>query len=78
MSKMEIDKQAIEAKIAELMQEHRDLDMMIERSSFQHGQSDQLNYNLAALTIKRAKKRKLRLKDQISYLKGLLIPDIIA
>ena len=60
----------IERRIIELQTEHRDLDDVINRllSSHFHDQ----------LQVQRLKKRKLQLKDQISYLGSLLVPDIIA
>jgi len=60
----------IERRIIELQTEHRDLDDVINRllSSHLHDQ----------LQVQRLKKRKLQLKDQISYLVSLLVPDIIA
>ncbi len=60
----------IERRIIELQTEHRDLDDVINRllSSHLHDQ----------LQVQRLKKRKLQLKDQISYLDSLLVPDIIA
>ena len=63
-------KDEIERRIVELQTEHRDLDDVINRllSSHLHDQ----------LQVKRLKKRKLQLKDQISYLESLLVPDIIA
>ena len=54
-------------RVVELRQEHRDLDLAIERL-----QVDIANDELA---IKRMKKRKLQLKDQISWLENALIPD---
>jgi len=50
--------------------EHRDLDAAIDALTLA-GASDQLQ-------IARLKKRKLRLKDQISLIEDHLIPDIIA
>jgi hypothetical protein len=59
-----------EAELARLKQEHRDLDTAIEAlESMVAG--DQLQ-------IQRLKKRKLILKDRISYLEDQLTPDIIA
>jgi len=60
----------IERRVIELQTEHRDLDDVINRllSSHLHDQ----------LQVQRLKKRKLQLKDQISYLESLLVPDIIA
>lgn len=50
--------------------EHRDLDAAIDALSG-NGAHDQLQ-------VARLKKRKLRLKDQITLLEDYLIPDIIA
>ncbi len=59
-----------EAELARLKEEHRDLDGAIEAlESMVAG--DQLQ-------IQRLKKRKLVLKDRISYLEDQLTPDIIA
>jgi hypothetical protein len=54
-------------KLHELRQEHRDLDLAI----------TQMTANIEAdeITVKRLKKRKLLLKDQISQLENRLIPD---
>jgi hypothetical protein len=60
----------IEARIAALEVEHHDLDDVIDRLSEQPDQ-DQLQ-------LRRFKKRKLVLKDSISRLKILLVPDIPA
>ncbi|MBD2842757.1 YdcH family protein [Erythrobacter rubeus] len=53
-----------------LKSEHRDLDAAIGALT-EAGSSDQLQ-------IARLKKRKLRLKDQISIIEDTLLPDIIA
>lgn len=50
--------------------EHRDLDVAIDALTAAGGR-DQLQ-------VARLKKRKLKLKDQISMLEDYLIPDIIA
>jgi hypothetical protein len=50
--------------------EHRDLDAAIDALTLA-GANDQLQ-------IARLKKRKLKLKDQISIIEDYLIPDIIA
>lgn len=60
----------IEARIALLKTEHRDLDAAIEALALA-GSSDQLQ-------LARLKKRKLRLKDELLMLEGQRIPDIIA
>jgi hypothetical protein len=61
---------ALRAKLAELMQEHRDLDAAIVAMAEQ-GVNDQLQ-------VTRLKKRKLQLKDQITRIEDALLPDIIA
>ncbi|MFA5968071.1 MAG: DUF465 domain-containing protein [Sphingomonas sp.] len=59
------------AKRIELLKvEHRDLDSAIDALLGQ-GTSDQLQ-------IARLKKRKLRLRDEITLLEDLMVPDIIA
>ena len=66
----EEERAQIEGRIAALEIEHQDLDDVIERLSEQPDQ-DQLQ-------LRRFKKRKLVLKDSISRLKILLVPDIPA
>lgn len=66
----EADEKALREKLAELMQEHRDLDSAIAAMADQ-GVKDQLQ-------ITRLKKRKLQLKDQITRIEDALLPDIIA
>lgn len=61
---------AIEARLAELKLEHRDLDDVIQRLTDTPVQ-DQLQ-------MQRLKKRKLLVKDQISLLERQLTPDILA
>ena len=63
-------KAALRRKLAELRSEHRDLDDVIGRITGE-GSYDQLQ-------VQRLKKRKLRLKDQITILESKLLPDIIA
>lgn len=68
MQKEDLD--AIAKRIVDLQVEHRDLDEVIERLA-----------SLAApdeLQIKRLKKRKLQIKDQITWLQIQLTPDIPA
>ncbi len=60
----------IEARIAELKLEHRDLDDVIHRL-LQSPVLDQLQ-------LQRLKKRKLLVKDQIAILERQLTPDIRA
>ncbi len=64
------EEKAIEARLAILRTEHRDLDDAIEALRAGAG--------LDQLQIARLKKRKLRLRDEISALEDQLIPDIIA
>jgi len=61
---------AVLEQIAILKQEHRDLDDAI--STLEN------NPSLDELQIRRFKKKKLQLKDQITYLERSLIPDIPA
>lgn len=56
--------------IAQLREEHRDLDEAIARLS-DHASVDQLR-------LTRLKKRKLKLKDWIAHLESQLIPDLDA
>jgi hypothetical protein len=64
------EKSQIRARILALEVEHGDLDYIIATLS-QDPIHDQLR-------LRRLKKRKLMLKDQIALLKDRLIPDIIA
>jgi hypothetical protein len=66
----EEERAQIEGRIAILEIEHHDLDDIIARLS-EHPDQDQLQ-------LRRFKKRKLVLKDSISRLKILLVPDIPA
>ena len=63
-------RQRIEARLAELQLEHRDLDLAIHRLI-----EDPLHDQFA---LQRMKKRKLLLKDQIALLSRQLDPDIRA
>ena len=67
---MKWDQEQLKAKLAELELEHRDLDDVINNLT-QQSDFDQIK-------VSRLKKRKLALKDQITTLRGRLIPDIIA
>jgi hypothetical protein len=64
------DRKAIQERIKELQVEHRDLDDVVSRLSE--------DVNVDQLRLRRLKKRKLLLKDQIERLKSLLIPDLNA
>ena len=61
---------AARAKLAQLMQEHRDLDAAIDAMI--------LSGNCDQLALSRLKKRKLQLKDEITEINNSLLPDIIA
>ena len=61
------DSADIARQLADLRLQHRDLDSAI--AELQAGISND------ELTIKRLKKRKLMLKDQIAWLENALIPD---
>ncbi len=64
------DRDSLLRQLHELRSEHRDLDTVIARLS-EGGAVDQLH-------LQRLKKRKLLLKDEISWLESRLIPDSIA
>lgn len=64
------EKQKIEQELFDLRQEHRDLDDVINRLL--------LSPDVEELQLKRFKKRKLKLKDEILRLENALIPDIPA
>jgi hypothetical protein len=64
------ERAALEAELERLRQEHRDLDAAIEALS-SVGPGDQLQ-------IQRLKKRKLALRDRLSFVEDQLTPDIIA
>lgn len=63
------DRDSLLRRLHELRSEHRDLDTVIAR--LEGSVADQLQ-------MQRLKKRKLKLKDEISWLESRLVPDIIA
>jgi len=63
------DRETLLRRLHELRSEHRDLDSVIARLT--DSLSDQLQ-------VQRLKKRKLKLKDEITWLESRLLPDIIA
>lgn len=67
---MHEDPSEIAQLLAELREEHRDLDAAI-RHLAEDPTTDQLR-------LTRMKKRKLKLKDNIRYLESRLIPDLNA
>jgi hypothetical protein len=67
---MDLDQEAIKARLEALRSEHRDLDEVIDRLA------EAAPFN--QLQLQRLKKRKLALKDMIAKLESQLLPDIIA
>ena len=66
---MLIDRDSMLRKLHELRSEHRDLDTVITRLA---------EHTLDQIQLQRLKKRKLMLRDEISWLESRLIPDNIA
>jgi hypothetical protein len=64
------DRDSLLRRLHELRSEHRDLDTGIARLAEQSA--------IDQLQLQRLKKRKLMLKDEISWLESRLIPDSIA
>jgi hypothetical protein len=64
------EERELREQLARLLQEHRDLDSAIEALQETPG-SD-------LLQVQRLKKRKLYLRDRISFIEDQLTPDIIA
>ena len=65
-----VNDEAIQIKVRQMEEEHRDLDTAITTME------ERMPYD--RLSLMRMKKRKLALKDKISRLKGAVHPDIIA
>jgi hypothetical protein len=64
------DERELQVQLARLQQEHRDLDAAIAALQETRGAD--------ILQVQRLKKRKLYLKDRISFIEDQLTPDIIA
>jgi len=64
------EERELRTQLARLLQEHRDLDAAIEALQVSPG-SD-------ILQVQRLKKRKLFLRDRITFIEDQLTPDIIA
>lgn len=64
------DLEVLQARLAELQMEHRDLDAVISHMSSEPPADE--------LLLRRMKKRKLQLKDQIALTERLLTPDDLA
>jgi hypothetical protein len=63
------DRDSLLRRLHEMRSEHRDLDTVI--ATLSNSLTDQLQ-------VQRLKKRKLKLKDEITWLESRLLPDIIA
>lgn len=64
------ERRELEASLARLRQEHRDLDAAIDALHSAPG--------VDLLQVQRLKKRKLVLRDRITFIEDQLTPDIIA
>ncbi|MCK9993676.1 MAG: hypothetical protein Dbin4_02196 [Alphaproteobacteria bacterium] len=64
------DKETLTTRLQELRQEHRDLDAAIDAL--------QTSVRVDQLQLQRLKKKKLKLRDEISRIQDQLYPDIIA
>ena len=64
------ERDVLRRKLADLETQHRDLDDVIARISE--------NVPFDQLQVQRLKKRKLGLKDEITRVRAILLPDIIA
>jgi hypothetical protein len=64
------EERELQEQLARLQQEHRDLDAAI--TALQHTRGTDM------LQVQRLKKRKLYLRDRISFIEDQLTPDIIA
>lgn len=64
------DQEELERMLEQLKTEHRDLDVVIQQLS----ESVPVDF----LRLQRMKKRKLFLKDSISKIESMMLPDIIA
>ena len=70
IQRTDADLAATRRKIVELKLEHHDLDLSIQRLAD--------DPHVDELALKRMKKRKLQVKDQLSRLQSELIPDLDA
>ncbi len=64
------EQEELQRQLEELKTEHRDLDVVIQQLS----ESIPIDF----LRLQRLKKRKLFLKDSISKIESMMLPDIIA
>ncbi len=65
-----MDRKVAEQRLIDLRTEHRDLDEVINRLS--------ADLDSDEIQVRRLKKRKLALKDEIAQLESALVPDLIA
>ena len=65
-----LTQEQIKERLIALKTEHQDLDFLIENIVSQPG--------IDQIRVQRLKKRKLALKDEITRLENMLLPDIIA
>lgn len=65
-----VDEDALREQLDDLIRQHKSLDEQINQMS--------LAQSVDFLTIAKLKKEKLRLKDMISRIESMLIPDILA
>ena len=70
MTSDSVDQTQLRRKLAELQSEHRDLDDVIARLV------ERLPVDM--LQIQRLKKRKLAIKEEVTRIENMLLPDIIA
>ena len=64
------EEKVLKAKLAQMREEHRDLDAAIGAMN--------VSSTTNQLRLTRLKKRKLQLRDQISHIEDSFLPDIIA
>lgn len=67
---MNVDRELLQKKLIELETEHRRMNLAVDRMAANEIQNE--------ILIRKVKKEKLKLKDQINYIKSILQPDNIA
>lgn len=65
-----VELEVVKARLAELQSTHRGLDLLLRNAQDDPAQND--------LQIRRLKKQKLKLKDEITILERQLVPDVPA
>ena len=76
--RIRVTEEEMRKRLEAMRLEHRDLDVAIDALSCSNTISGTGGIIGDQLQVARLKKRKLKLKDQISMLEDYLIPDIIA